>query len=214
MKLCVSVCWFAGTAYLLILFIGKKPLQDVTNLVEKWLQDCVIGLSLCPYAKAPLAGGQVRIAVSRPSKDQLKGPNPVTVEDCFLQNLEREIEQILESDVIETTLLVADGGFEDFLDFNDFVGYVEKQLSNQEVDEYLQLASFHPGYLFAGEDKQDASNFTNRAPFPIVQLLRVESVAGAADSGDTLEIPQRNIEKLRALDRGQLEGLFPWVSDD
>lgn len=189
-------------------------MQEVTKLVEKWLQDCVIGLSLCPYAKAPLDAGQVRIAVSRRREDQLKGRDPVSVEDCFLQNLEHEIEQLLESPDIETTLLVADGGFEDFLDFNDFVGYVEKQLSNQEVDEYLQLASFHPQYLFAGETRQDASNFTNRAPFPIVQLLRVESVAEAADSADTLEIPQRNMEKLRALDQAQLQSLFPWVISD
>lgn len=192
----------------------ENPLPEVTKLVEQWLHDCVIGLSLCPYAKAPLASGKVRITVSQAGESNAKGSAPLSVEDCFLQDLEREIEQLLESPDIETTLLVADSGFEDFLDFNDFVGYVEKQLGRQEIDEYLQLASFHPDYLFAGEDSDDASNYTNRAPYPIVQLLRVESVAEAADTGDTLEIPQRNMEKLRALDRAQLQSLFPWVSAD
>lgn len=186
-------------------------MQDVTEIVEQWLQECVLGLSLCPYAKAPLAAGDVRIAVAKAGNKTKKSES---TENIFLQRLEQEIETLLESDQIETTLLVAADGFADFLDFNDFVGYIEKQLASQGIDEYLQLASFHPRYQFAGEQRDDASNYTNRAPLPIVQLLRTESVAEAADGGDTLAIPERNIERLRALDKTRLQQLFPWVTEE
>lgn len=181
--------------------------------VEQWLNDCVLGLSLCPYAKAPIADGKVRIvccAKKQVKKSVSAEDQPLTEVD-FLSSLEQEIEHLLETPEIETTLLAGPGLFEDFLDFNDFTGYLEKQLRDQEIDEHLQIATFHPGYLFAGEAQHDQSNYTNRAPYPIVQLLRTESVAAAVESGETLEIPQRNIERLRGLDPGKLGELFPWV---
>lgn len=188
-------------------------MQDVIKTVEQWLNDCVLGLSLCPYAKAPITAGKVRIVccTKKQMKKSASGEAQRLTEVDFLSSLEKEIEHLLETPEIETTLLAGPGLFEDFLDFNDFTAYLEKQLRDQEIDEHLQIATFHPAYLFAGEEQNDQSNYTNRAPYPIVQLLRAESVAVAVESGDTLEIPQRNIDRLRGLDAGKLRDLFPWV---
>lgn len=192
-------------------------MQEVITAIEQWLHECVIGLSLCPYAKAPITAGEVRIVCCE--KKRLKKPagaagkkNTRLTEADFTDTLELEIQALLESSDIETTLVVGAGLFAEFLDFNDYMGDIEEQLASQGIDDYLQLAGFHPGYHFAGEDISDAGNYTNRAPYPIIQLLRVDSVAAAVESGETLEIPKRNVKRLRSLERAELQRLFPWVS--
>ena len=174
--------------------------QKIVKSVEEWLQACVLGLSLCPYARVPFERGEVRIVVY--DAGQLsQGLNQET------QLLQRQPTKI------ETTLIVIDGGFENFLDFNDCVGDIEDMLQDHDLDSQFQLASFHPAFLFGGELVTDASHYTNRAPYPIVQLLRVESVAKAVEQGDTLAVPERNMQKLRSLEKNQLAVLFPWVSN-
>ena len=172
--------------------------QKIVNSVEQWLQTCVLGLSLCPYARVPFERGKVRIAAY--DAGQLS------------QSLDRETELLQRQPMqIETTLLVLASGFENFFDFNDSVGDIEDMLQDRYLDSQFQLASFHPAFLFGGEPVTDASHYTNRAPYPIVQLLRVESVAKAVDEGDTLAVPERNMKKLRSLEKNHLATLFPWV---
>ncbi len=178
--------------------INAAEKQNIVNSVESWLRDCVLGLSLCPYARVPFARGEVRTAVYEASQ--------------LADGIKQEI-QLLQKQpaTIETTLLVITNGLEQFLDFNDCVGDIEQLLHDEALDAEFQLAGFHPAYLFGGEAVDDASHYTNRAPYPIVQLLRVTSVAIAVDSGETLSVPERNIKTLRALDKSRLHALFPWV---
>ena len=168
--------------------------------VLQWLEQCVVGLSLCPYARAPVAAGQVRLTVCQS-----------TTANGFVKLLLDEAHALNRlAGEVETTLVIAPGGFENFLHFNDVAGDAEDALVEAALDQDFQLASFHPDYLFAEDASDDPSHFTNRAPFPILQLLRVSTVAKAVDAGDTLLIPQRNCERLRAMPVSKLRELFPW----
>jgi hypothetical protein len=178
--------------------ISAAEKQKIVNSVEGWLRECVLGLSLCPYARVPFERGAVRIAV--------------TVADDLATTLDEEIKRLQDSaGSVETTLVIIAQGLQHFLDFNDCTGDIEQMLQQSGLDDEFQLAAFHPAYLFAGEAADDASHYTNRAPYPVVQLLRVESVSKAVQQGDTLAVPERNMETLRALDRSRLQMLFPWV---
>lgn len=165
--------------------------------VQRWLDDCVLGLSLCPYARAPVLAKQVRFVV-------------VKVEDDLVESLLAELRRLQQSDA-ETTLLILGSGLDDFLDFNDLLGVLENWLHTVELEAEFQLVGFHPAYLFAGEAKDDPSNYSNRSPYPLLQILRAASVARVVENGDTQLIPQRNIKTLRSLSSTQLRSLFPWV---
>jgi len=171
--------------------------QQIIAEVECWLNTCVLGLSLCPYARIPMQTGAVRLEVLRS-------------EEALTESLLEEIKRLQESE-IETTLLIMRSGFEQFLDFNDCVGNLEDLLAHVGLDDEFQLVGFHPAYRFAGEAPNDPGNYTNRSPRPVFQILRAKSVAKAADDGDPYSIPQRNINTLRSLGTKQLRSLFPWV---
>ncbi|MEM7257358.1 MAG: DUF1415 family protein [Pseudomonadota bacterium] len=171
--------------------------QAITD-VECWLRDCVLDLSLCPFARVPWQAGRVQLVV-------------MAANESLITGVEREIQQLTtDAADTETTLLILPGRLQRFLDFNDCVGDLEDWLTASQLDQLFQLVGFHPQYLFAGEATDDASHFTNRAPYPIVQILRAASVAKAAEESDTLAIPQRNIDTLRSLSKEQLRALFPW----
>lgn len=178
----------------------NEAVIDSRALVLQWLEQCVVGLSLCPYARAPIAAGQVRLTVCQ---------SPVAAD--FMQLLLDEAVRLKNvSGDVETTLLIALKGFEDFLFFNDIVSAAEDALVDAELEQDFQLASFHPDYLFAEEPGDDPTHFTNRAPFPVLQLLRVATVSKAVDGGDTLSIPERNCQRLRSMSPARLRTLFPW----
>lgn len=171
------------------------------ELIQKWLVQCVIDLSLCPFASAPYRSGRVRIVVC--DAETVTG---------FLATIQAELKRLIgDPDTIETTLIATQGLLPDFLDFNDFLTSVEALLTQENSEMHFQLASFHPQYRFAGVDEDDAGNFTNRAPYPVVQWLRVASVSKAADAMDTLAIPDANIKKLKSLGSSKLRALFPWT---
>jgi len=161
--------------------------------MQAWVERAVIGLRLCPFAKAVHAKGQVRYVVSRARTP--KGLLTVLIHE--LQLLARTDPQ-----QIDDTLLVAPRALADFLEFNAFVqvaGSVVKALGLRGV---LQVASFHPQYRFAGAAPNALSNFTNRAPYPTLHLLREASIGRAvATFPDTGAIPDRNIATLRRLGR-------------
>lgn len=175
---------------------GAAGEQKITAEVRRWLNDCVLGLSLCPYARVPYQSGRVRLVV-------------IAGEKALAESLKHEVQHLQSDENTETTLLILASGLASFLDFNDRVGDFEDSFEESGVLDF-QLVGFHPRYLFAGEAEDDPSHCTNRAPYPIVQILRAESVEKAAQEGDTSVIPERNIETLRSLSPSQLRSLFPW----
>lgn len=158
---------------------------------RRWLERAVIGLNLCPFAKAVHVKAQIHYAVYE------------SVEDTSLMDaLLAEVKALAALDVSErdTTLLIAPNTLADFLDFNDFTARAERRLARAGFDGVFQLASFHPSFQFAGTEADDIGNATNRAPYPTLHLLREDSVSRAVEAFPEAEdIFERNIDTLEAL---------------
>jgi hypothetical protein len=139
----------------------------VVEDMRRWVQRAVIGLNLCPFAKSVEVKKQVRYVVSRAS-----GTKPL------LADLKRELLALVTAEpvVLDTTLLVVPNGFAEFLDFNAMLERADKLLVDLDLDGVLQIASLHPQYQFADTEPDDITNYTNRAPYPTLHLLREESV--------------------------------------
>ncbi|MGJ7521847.1 DUF1415 domain-containing protein [Variovorax sp. LT1P1] len=155
-----------------------------------WLEAAVIGLNLCPFAKAVHVKRQVHYAVHLDDDAGL------------LDRLLAEADALAGLDASErdTTLLMAPNTLADFLDFNDFTARAERRLARAGFEGTLQLASFHPRFQFAGTEADDIGNATNRAPYPTLHLLREESIDRAVEAFPEAEaIFERNIETLEAL---------------
>jgi hypothetical protein len=160
---------------------------------RRWLERAVIGLNLCPFAKAVHVKGQVHYAVCE-SED----PREV------LAALGFELDALAQADpsVRDTTLLILTRAFAEFLEFNAFLARAVRVLRRHGWEGTLQLASFHPHYEFAGSDPGDMANFTNRAPYPTLHLLRESSIARAVESFPEPEaIYEANMECMRRLGR-------------
>jgi len=158
---------------------------------KAWLERAVIGLNLCPFAKAVHVKGQIHYAVHLPDD-----------EAGLLDMLMAEAEALVDCPASErdTTLLMAPHTLADFLDFNDFTGRAERRLAREGFDGTLQLASFHPGFQFGGTEPDDIGNATNRSPYPTLHLLREESIDRAVEAFPEAEaIFDRNIQTLEAL---------------
>ena len=158
---------------------------------QKWLMEAVIGLNLCPFAKAVVVKDRVRYRVCLSSVSQ-----------DVLQMLADELQFLVSADasVVETTLLIAPYALSDFLDFNEFLGECNTLLESQGLEGELQVADFHPDYQFAGEAPDAMGHFTNRAPYPTLHLLRESSLDEAvAVYPDAALIFERNIASLESL---------------
>jgi uncharacterized protein len=168
--------------------IDEQVLADTRH----WIEKAVIGLNLCPFARAVYVKNQVRIVVS--SARHL---------DAFLDELDSELDLLVNtpSEQIDTTLLVHPALFPDFFVFNDFLNVVDDVVAEHELEGVIQVASFHPQFQFEGVDADDISNATNRAPYPMLHLLREDSVerAVASEGGDAEAIVERNVRTLREL---------------
>lgn len=165
--------------------------DEAITATREWLERAVIGLNLCPFAKAVHAKGQIRWAVS-PARD----------EEALLADLERELETLAESDpvAIDTTLLIHPFVLGDFLEYNDFLDRADDAVRRLGLEGAIQVASFHPEYRFADAEPDAVENCTNRSPYPTLHLLREASVERAiAAFPDAESIYERNIETLRAL---------------
>ncbi|MBS81788.1 DUF1415 domain-containing protein [Variovorax sp.] len=164
--------------------------QAVADM-RRWLERAVIGLNLCPFAKAVHVKGRIHYATYLPAEH-----------DDLLDALLAEARQLVAFDATErdTTLLIAPNMLSDFLDFNDFTARAERRLAKAGFDGVLQLASFHPQFQFGGTEPDDIGNATNRAPYPTLHLLREESVDRAVEAfPDAEEIFGRNIDTLETL---------------
>ncbi len=165
--------------------------EEVLAATRRWLEQAVIGLNLCPFAKSVYVKDQVRLVVSRARHL-----------DAFLDDLDRELELLktTPAEQVDTTLLVHPALFPDFMVFNDFLNVADDVLVEHELEGVIQIAPFHPGFVFEGEDEGNMSHFTNRSPYPTLHLIREESLEKAIESfGDTDVIFERNIEVLRKL---------------
>jgi ATP-independent RNA helicase DbpA len=155
------------------------------------LERAVIGLSLCPFAKAALAKGQIRFVVS-----------PAESADALLLDLRRELLALSEADPseVDTTLLIVPRALRDFLEYNEFLKRATSALDDEGLTGKLQIASFHPDYVFGDLHPDDVANSTNRSPYPILHLLREASVSRAVESfPDAATIFEKNVERLREL---------------
>lgn len=156
-----------------------------------WVERAVIGLNLCPFARAVQAKQQVRYVLSEASD-----------EDGLLAELVDEMAALVAADParVETTLLVHPQLLGDFLAYNDFLDVVDAALDRLGHAGVLQVASFHPRYQFAGTGADDVTNATNHSPYPMLQLLREASIERAvAAFPDTAEIYRANLRTLEAL---------------
>jgi len=151
----------------------------------------VVELNLCPFARKPYEGGQVRYVVSVAERPE-----------DLLEDVQRELELLRATDAaeVETTVLIHPYVLNDFLDYNDFLGIVDTLIEEGRYAGEFQVASLHPDYQFAGTEADDAENYTNRSPYPILHLLREEGLARAiAGYARPDKIPERNIRTLEKL---------------
>ena len=165
--------------------------DDPVAATRDWLERAVIGLNLCPFAKAVVARGQVRYVLSDASTP-----------DALLAQLGEELVRLRDTpaDQVDTTLLIHPDVLTDFLDYNDFLDAADDLVEALALDGVLQVASFHPQYRFAGTEPDDVENFTNRSPYPTLHLLREDSVSRAVEAfPDPDAIVDRNLATLRAL---------------
>lgn len=172
----------------------------VIGATRAWLEKIVIGLNLCPFAKAVYLKNQVRFVVSRARNS-----------DVLLEELEQELNFLAQADPaqIDTTLLIHPQVLTNFLDYNDFLDVCDSVVEELELAGVLQVASFHPHYQFADTEADDVTNFTNRSPFPTLHLLREESVTRAVETFPGVEgIYENNIATLRRLGKEKLEKLI------
>jgi hypothetical protein len=180
-------------------------LNDALVQTQQWFNQVVLGLNLCPFAHVPAKHQRVRMAV-------LDGANEAELLTC----LQREINDLRTEDpqTLETTLVIAPKGFEDFYYYNGVVAYLTHWLVAQGYDGFVQIASFHPQYQFAGVEPNDPQNLTNRSPFPIFHLIREASLSEIIDNGaDTDAIPERNIACMQELSASEIRDLFPYIKN-
>ena len=165
--------------------------DDPIAATRQWLERAVIGLNLCPFAKAVHAKGQVRYVLSE-----------ATTPQALLEQLGEELLRLRDTpaDDIDTTLLVHPRVLSGFLDYNNFLDDADALVEALGLEGELQVASFHPDYRFAGTEPDDIGNYSNRSPFPTLHLLREDSIERAvAAFRDPDAIVERNLETLRRL---------------
>jgi hypothetical protein len=168
-----------------------QPPEFFIAQTRAWVERAVIGLNLCPFAKAPHAKGLVRYALSD-SRDA----------QSLLLALIEELNRLAEAPGtrIETTLLIHPWVMNDFGDYNDFLDVAEATVEELDLAGIIQVASFHPQYQFADTDADDVGNATNRSPYPTLHLLREESIERAVEAVvDTAVIYEANIATLQHL---------------
>ena len=167
---------------------------------QQWLEQAVIGLNLCPFAKAVHGKGQIRWVESQATQPRE-----------LLGNLVAELKALDAADpeAVDTTMLVCPQALPDFLDFNDFLDVADGALEDLALDGRLQIASFHPQFQFEDTEPDDPGNFSNRAPYPTLHLLREDSIDRAVAAFPEADaIFERNIETLRGLTPAQWREIF------
>ncbi|MDF4481134.1 DUF1415 domain-containing protein [Vibrio parahaemolyticus] len=181
----------------------NTDINAVTQQVDQWLNDVVIGLNLCPFAAKPQRNKQIKIFVSEATQEE------ALLEDILLQLIELST---TEPEKLETTLVVVPNMLQDFWDYNFCIDWVEGLIKQQDWEGIFQVATFHPDYCFGGAAPEDDENLTNRSPYPIFHLIREESMEKVLKHyPDPESIPDTNIARVSALSEEERKKLFPYL---
>lgn len=183
----------------------KNTAQQQLTLTQQWLETIVVGMNLCPFAKPVIKAQSLRYALTTESDNE-------QLLHFFLAELEK-IQQASEQQ-IATTLVIMPNAVADFYDYLDLLAQCEELLEGAHLADEFQLASFHPGYLFAGVDADDMSHWTNRSPYPILHIIRQGQMSRLlANYPNPESIPKRNIALLRDMGKSELIKRFPPFAD-
>jgi hypothetical protein len=170
----------------------------VIAATRRWVESMVVALNLCPFAQRELTAGRVRFAVTS-----------VVSEDQLLAVLQAELEMLTRDPAVETTLLIHPAALAEFFSYNQFLELADRLLVALDLEGVYQVASFHPDYQFFGTDRDDAENFTNRSPYPMLHLLREDSLHQViSEFPDVDQIPARNIVQMNSLGKARLQRLL------
>ncbi|HAS6863067.1 TPA: DUF1415 family protein [Vibrio parahaemolyticus] len=181
----------------------NTDINAITQQVDQWLNDAVIGLNLCPFAAKPQRNKQIKIFVSEATQEE------ALLEDILLQLIELST---TEPEKLETTLVVVPNMLQDFWDYNFCIDWVEGLIKQQDWEGIFQVATFHPDYCFGGASPEDDENLTNRSPYPIFHLIREESMEKVLKHyPDPESIPDTNIARVSALSEEERKKLFPYL---
>ena len=174
--------------------------EFVIEQTKQWIANVVIGLNLCPFARRVFDGTLIRYVVTETSD-----------EGELLIPLKRELLDLAAAprSTVETTILIHPNALNEFLDYNDFLPCADLLLQDLSLNGVIQIASFHPQYQFARTVPDAVENYTNRSPFPMLHLLREDSIYEVADDPAVLlGIPERNVETMRRLGLAKLSQLL------
>ena len=172
--------------------------EQIVAVVQRWISSIVIDFNLCPFAKPVFARGRIRFSVSE-----------AQTEEHLVADLEKELEFLSENESIETALLIHPYVLQDFFEYNQFLDVAEALLKDLEVEGVFQVASFHPDYRFSGTEVDDVENFTNRSPYPMLHVLREDSISEAVlHYTDPENIPVRNIARLKKVGWTKMHALW------
>jgi uncharacterized protein len=178
----------------------KNSHHHLIDTTKLWVERFVIGLNLCPFARHPFRMDKIKYLV-------FDGDN----QEKLTERLVMEVNYLLETppSVLETTLIILPDMLADFDEYLDYLEISEFILSELELEGLVQVASFHPDYQFDGTEPDDAENYTNRSPFPILHLLREDSVERAIEAFPEVgDIPARNIETMKNLGLNHLKTML------
>lgn len=181
--------------------IFSFPAEQAQTLTQRWVEVMVVGLNLCPFAAPEVKNNAIRYAVSHAES------LPLALEG-FLSELDRI--QSAEEAELSTTLLAFTQLADDFDDFLELLDYCQQLLEESGLDGVFQLASFHPAYCFEGVEERDITNWTNRAPFPTIHIIREGQMSRVLTHyRSPEEIPERNMQLMESLGREGLIERFP-----
>lgn len=170
----------------------------ITESVRQWVESFVVELNLCPFVKREWVNNRVRLFATN-----------VVTEEQLLEVLQTELELLNSDAAVETTLLIHPEVLQDFYDYNEFLNLADSLLIEMDLEGVYQIASFHPNYQFGGTDPDDVENCTNRSPYPMLHLLREDSLEKAiAKYPDVDQIPIRNIELMNSMGQDKLSEIM------
>ena len=175
--------------------VSEDSLEIARVATQRWQQAAVLAHGLCPFAHGPAKRDAIHIQAAEAKSPEVAAAEAVLAAHALLDHKDTD-----------TTLVVFPFALDDFEDFLDVIDTCEAYLEEQDLDEKLQIASFHPEYRFAGVPAQDPTNYTNRSPLPVLQWLRVDQVAEGIDAyGETESIPERNMAHVTGLKSSERE---------
>lgn len=173
----------------------------IEQQIKHWLQDVVIGLQLCPFAKLPFQKQRIKFLVSH-----------AETEEDLIEALIDECRYLDNNEETETTLIICANALNNFFDFGQFLSWANSSLKNNHWKGIYQLANFHPDYQFSGCEYDDPQNLTNRAPFPILHLLREKSLSKILEKYPEPEkIPEKNIETMQNMSDSDKKKYFAYL---